>query len=70
MLDAPSSTISSASVLIHRKYRVSHLQSLVMARDNNGPEVFIRRVFLFQPKDMKKIAVTFRNLLPNSRKPG
>jgi hypothetical protein len=71
MLDASSSTVSSASVLIHRKHRMSHLQSLMMGRDNNGTEVFIRKVlFLFQPKNMKKIAVTFRNYLPNSRKPG
>jgi hypothetical protein len=71
MLDAPSSTISSVSVLIHRKHRMSHVQSLMMARENNGTEVFIRKVFfLFQPKDMKKIAVTFRNYLPNNRKPG
>jgi hypothetical protein len=44
----------------------------MMARENNGTEVFIRKVFFFkfQPKDMKKIAVTFRNYLPNNRKPG
>jgi len=62
MLDAPCKTISSASVRTNRKHKMFHLQSLKMARDNNGTEAFIRNGLFISAKTHEEDSSRFSKL--------